>query len=312
MLTRAVALLEQAEVDGIERVDVPGRGAGEESDGALRAEVEPMVPAMQSGSLFGGRRGLLVVDAHQFLKAEAEIAADLVTGLVGDAVVVCFVASGSLPSPLAKAVKAQGETVSIRQMRERDATGWAVSAARDRRIRLSPEAAAALVQRFGTDTAALGRALDQLAAIEGEVTAEDIISRFRNRPDEPMWLLSDAVSDGDIAQSLRRLSDFLTHGHPLQLIAFLAGDLRRRAMAAAAPDVTTLAEWLGARPDHFPVKKAWQARNRVHEADLRRAVDALARADIAMKTMPESTHRATMERLTVALCRWYGTGRRSA
>jgi hypothetical protein len=29
-----------------------------------------------------------------------------------------------------------------------------------------------------------------------------------------------------------------------------------------------------------------------------------------MKTQPEEVHRVTLERLTVALCRWYGTRRR--
>ena len=47
----------------IVRIDVPGRGAGEEGEGTLRAELEPAVPILQSGSLFGGRQGLLVVDA---------------------------------------------------------------------------------------------------------------------------------------------------------------------------------------------------------------------------------------------------------
>ena len=32
--------------------------------------------------------------------------------------------------------------------------------------------------------------------------------------------------------------------------------------------------------------------------------------DLELKTAPESSHRVTMERLTVALCRWYGGGRR--
>ena len=40
------------------RIDVPGRGAGEEGEGALRAELEPAIPLLQSGSLFGEALGL--------------------------------------------------------------------------------------------------------------------------------------------------------------------------------------------------------------------------------------------------------------
>ena len=119
-----------------------------------------------------------------------------------------------------------------------------------------------------------------------------------------MWHYADAISAGDTATALRRLSDFLVHGHPLQLLGYLMYELRRRCLAAAAPDIETFAEWVGSKPDHYPVKKAWQARSKASEANLARAVDALARADLQLKTVPEAAHRAMLERLTVAMCRW--------
>nr|NIR41354.1 hypothetical protein [Actinomycetota bacterium]NIS36364.1 hypothetical protein [Actinomycetota bacterium]NIU22309.1 hypothetical protein [Actinomycetota bacterium]NIU70893.1 hypothetical protein [Actinomycetota bacterium]NIV58874.1 hypothetical protein [Actinomycetota bacterium] len=282
MLRRAHALLDQAGADGVDRIDVPGRGSGDDGEGAMRGGVEPLIPALQSGSLFGGRRGVLVVDAHQFLKAEAEVVADLI-GLFDDSAVVCFVASGSIPAPLGKAVKEVGETSTVKKMRERDAADWLSEASRSRGLRLDGEVSALLLQRFGTDTAALGQALDQLAALDGPITAEEVAGRFRNRPDEPMWHYSDAVAAGKTGEALRRLADFLTHGHPLQLLAFMESDLKRRSLAAAAPDVETLAGWVGAKPDHYPVTKAWRARNAVSEDHLRRALDALSRAELQIK-----------------------------
>jgi len=307
MLRRGYAALEEAGVDGVDRLDVPGRGtAGEEVEGALRPDVQGMVPALQSGSLFGGRRGLLVVDAQNLLKAEAEAAADLVDGLDGGATVVCFVSAGPLPAPLAKVVERLGEKVTVKKLRERDALEWLAGAARARRVSLGAEAAAALVQRFGSDIASLGQALDQLALAEGPITAAEIAARFRNRPDEPMWHYADALGEGDTATALRRLADFLTHGHPLQLLSFLEGDLRRRALALAAPDIGTFAEWVGSSASQFPVQKAWKSRAKTTPELLHRALDALARADLQLKSMPEATHRVTLERLTVALCLWYG------
>jgi hypothetical protein len=44
----------------------------------------------------------------------------------------------------------------------------------------------------------------------------------------------------------------------------------------------------------------------VRESSLRRAQEALVRADRVIKSQPEDVHRVTLERLTVALCRWYG------
>jgi DNA polymerase III delta subunit len=307
MLRRGYTALEEAGVDGVDRLDVPSKGtAGEETDGGLRADVAGMVPALQSGSLFGGRRGLLVMDAQNLLKAEAEAAADLIAGLEGDGTVVCFVSAGPLPAPLAKVVERLGEKLSVKKLRERDALEWLVGAARARKVSLGAEAAAALVQRFGSDIASLGQALDQLALVEGPVTAAEVAARFRNRPDEPMWHYADALGEGDTGTALRRLADFLTHGHPLQLLSFLEYDLRRRALALAAPDIGTFAEWTGSSAAQFPVQKAWKARGRTTPELLHRALDALARADLQLKSMPEATHRLTLERLTVALCMWYG------
>jgi DNA polymerase III delta subunit len=310
MLRRAQALLDQFEVDGIDRIDVPAKGGGEEVEGSMRAGVEGMVPALQSGSLFGGRRGVMVVDAHQLLKAEADVAASLVETIDGVSSVVVFVSDGVLPGALGKAVKAVGETITVKKMREKDAADWLANEARDRRMRIDPEAANAMLARFGSDIASMAQALDQLATVEGPITLDEVEARFRNRPDEPMWHYSDAVASGNTGEALRRLADFLTHGHPLQLMAFLLSDLRRRSVAAASPDLAAFAEKIGSAPDHYPTKKAWSQRDASSEDDLRRALDAMARADIQLKTAPETTHRVTMERLTVALCRWYGGGRR--
>lgn len=305
MLAMARALLEQSGVEGIDRVDIPGRGAGEEGDGSLRGEVDRLVPALQSGSLFGGRRGVMVVDAHNLQVAEATVVASLATGLDAASAMLVLVAEGSLPAVLTKVVKSEGESHSVAKMKERDVAGWLQAAARERRLKLKGDAIVALMQRFGTDTAAMGQALDQMVGYDGEITADHVAARFRNRPDEPMWFYADAVSAGDIGQALRRLSDFLTHGHPLQLLAFVENDLKRRALAASAPSLEVFAEWVGSKPDHYPTKKAWQARSQASDDDLRRALDAVSRADLALKSDPEPTHRVTMERLTVALSRWY-------
>ena len=216
MLSRATAIFEQLEVQPADtvRVDVPGRGASEtvERESAVRGEVEPVLPALQSGSLFGGRQGLLVVDGQQLLKGEAEIIAEL---LQGSDVVVVVVSAGAVPSPLSKVLKG-GETIKIEKLREKDAAAWLSGEIRTRKMKIPPEARQALLQRFGSDVAAIGQALDQLTG-EASIDRSTILARFQNRPDEPMWHLADAISAGKVGEALRRLADFLTHGHPLQL-----------------------------------------------------------------------------------------------
>ncbi len=289
------------ERDQVLRIDVPGRGAGEAGEGAMRAELEPMIPLLQSGSLFGETAGLVMVDAQNLLKNELDTMRELLATADMSSVEVVLVYGGAVP----KVVKdLSGTTVSVKKMWEREAANWLAAEVKDRGLDLDRSATEALMKRFGTDTASMGQALDQLEESSGKVTAALIMDRFKNRPDEPTWNITDAIGKGDVATALRRLSDFLVHGHPLVYLAALESDLKKRALAATAPDQSTLHGWVGG--SERQVARLWSQRGRVRESALRRAQQALVRADRVIKTQPEEVHRVTLERLTVAFCRWYG------
>jgi DNA polymerase III delta subunit len=288
------------------RIDVPGRGAGEEGDGALRAELEPVIPLLQSGSLFGVAQGLLLVDAQNLQAGEGEVLDTLIRAADPTSVEVVLLATGAVPRTLAALVKQIGSSQSVTKMWERQARQWLDAEIRDRGLVFEKGAEKALLQKFGSDTASMGQALDQLEQTTGKITKELILDRFKNRPDEPTFLITDAISKGEVGEALRRLSDFLVHGHPLVFLAAVESDLKKRALAAAAPDETTLREWLGARPSDRGPTRVWSQRGRVRESSLRRAQEALVRVDRVIKSQPEDVHLVTLERLTVALCRWYG------
>lgn len=288
------------------RIDVPGRGAGEEGDGALRSELEAMVPLLQSGSLFGGGEGLELVDAQNLQAAELAILDELVRTADLTTVHVVVAVSGSPVKAMAGLAKDLGTKVSVAKMWERQAGQWLSDETKRRGISLDSGAREALLQRFGTDTAAIEQALDQLAEYDRKITRALVLDWFRNRPDEPTWHITDAISKGDVGEALRRLSDFLVHGHPLVFLAAIEGDLKKRTLAAAAPDEETFRDWVrGGRTSDRALKRFWNLRGRVRESSLRQAQGALVRADRVIKSQPEETHRVTLERLTVALCRWY-------
>lgn len=305
MLAKARSFLEGVGVDAgdIVRIDVPGRGAGEEGEGNLRAELEPVVPMLQSGSLFGGVQGLELVDAHQLLAAEAEILAELLTG-APEGVAVAFVSEGSVPAALRPVLKESATTVTVKRIYESGASRWLTEEVERRGLRIDPEAVKGLVQRFGTDTSSLGHALDQLAEVDGRITADIVAERFRNRPNEPVWHYTDAVAKGDTGEALRRLGDLMVHLHPLAILASLERELTRRAIALSASDEDTFRELVGARPSDRWATIVWKQRGRLKDSGLRQGLDALVRADRLMKSAPEELHRVTLERLTVALCRW--------
>lgn len=308
LLDRAGELFADAGIESSDviRIDVPGRGQSVGGEGLLRPEVEPVVPALQSGSLFGGRTGVMLMDAHRLQAGEAAVVADLLAHDVGGSRPVVLVTSGKLPSPLAAHVKKNAEVIPVRKLADRDVARWVRSAASRRGLRLGSDAAQALIQRFGSDVGAIDQALDQLSVADGPVTDQIILERFRNRPEQPLWKLTDALGKGKPDDAVRRLHELLTHGHPLVLVAAIENDLRRRALAAAAPDIATFAEWIDAKPGAYPTRKAWQAGRTMSREDLNRAIDAVRRADATLKGMPEETHLPTLERLVAALCRWYG------
>ncbi len=312
MMARAGDALDQLGVSSPTRIDVPPKGTGGEdpADGVMRTAVQEIVPALQSGSLFGGADGVLVVDADSLLRAEAEVITELLELSSSGEAIAVFVAAGAIPAPLSTLLRKNGETIKVTRITERSAGEWLGRAARDRGLRVDRDASTILLNRFGTNVAALGQALDQLAVDGPEVDVGRVRNRFKNRPDEPMWHYVDSIVAGDQGAALRRLADFLQHGHPLQLLVFLQSDVRRRSVAAAAPDYSTFVEWDGGKPG-WAMEKVWKQRSRIRGSDLKLALAALARADLQLKTAPEATHRVTMERLTVAMCRWYGGARRN-
>jgi DNA polymerase III delta subunit len=308
MLDGAAAHFARAGLDRhqVVRVDVPGRGAGEEGEGALRAELEPAIPLLQSGSLFGESQGLELVDAQNLQVSEGEVLGELIESADLSSLEVVILAAGAVPRYLSALVKRLGTSQSVKKMWERQALQWVDAEVRDRGLVFDKGADKALVQKFGSDTAAMGQALDQLEQVSGKITKEMVLDRFKNRPDEPTFMITDAVSKGDVGEALRRLSDFLVHGHPLVFLAAVETDLKKRALAAAAPDEPTFRQWLGVTPADRGASRFWSQRGRVRESSLRRAQEALVRADRVIKSQPEDVHRVTLERLTVALCRWYG------
>jgi DNA polymerase III delta subunit len=308
MLDGAAAHFARAGVERhqVMRIDVPGRGAGEEGEGTLRGDLEPAIPLLQSGSLFGEPQGLELVDAQNLQLSEGEVLGELIEAADLSSVEVVMLAAGALPRPLSALAKRLGTSQSVKKMWERQALQWVDAEVRDRGLTFDKGADKALVQKFGSDTAAMGQALDQLEEVSGKITKEMVLDRFKNRPDEPTFMITDAVSKGDVGEALRRLSDFLVHGHPLVYLAAVESDLKKRALAAAAPDEATFRAWMGATAADRGASRFWSQRGRVRESSLRRAQEALVRADRVIKSQPEDVHRVTLERLTVALCRWYG------
>jgi DNA polymerase III delta subunit len=305
MQSRAAKIFTAEGVEDPHRIDVPGKAVSTDDDGGtLREAVQMIVPALQSGSLFGGKTGVAVVDAQQLLKAEIDAIVEILDNADPEQAVAVFLASGTLPAALKKRVAASGNVDTVKAATERDAATWIVTYAKEHQLKIDQDARSELLTTFGSNTAQMRSAIDQLAISGATISASDIRDNFTNRPDEPLWFLGDAIMAGKEGEALRRLSDFLEHQHPLILLSYLEGEVRKRSLAAVSPDYETFASIAKANPRSYATKKIWQNKTRANGEGLAQSVRALARADLTIKTMPEATHRVTLERLTVAMCRW--------
>ncbi len=282
------------------RIDVPQRGSEGDSDGPMRSELEIAIPAIQSGSLFGDRQAVEFVNAQWIQSHEGVILSDLLSVMDPEACFVVMIAFGALPRSLKL-----GELVNkveVAPLSEKGALSWLGEELRSRGMKIDNPAAEALISRFGTDVASIGQALDQLAMAGEPITRELVLDRFKNRPEVATFGYGDAVEAGDVGLALKHLEDFLVHGHPLQLVGQLDAQLRARSLAAVATDFETYKKQV--RMPEWKAKKLYASRASFSEENLRLSVAALVRADHLLKTAPEDTYRLTMERLTVALCRW--------
>ena len=230
----------------IVRVDVPstrGGGAvppgGPNQHGAFRADLNGVVPLLQSSSLFGLKQGLLLMDANFLLAAESRAMAELLPAIDPSAVAVAIVAQRSLPATLAKTVRAIGKVKTLLPLWENQIHGWLMGQMKEKGLRMSYQARAAMVQRFGTDRAALRRALEQLQGENRPITAEMVMERFRSRPDQPVFRILDEIVAGNAEAALRRLGDYLANsrssdGRPHILLGVVESDLRLRLKASQA------------------------------------------------------------------------------
>lgn len=140
---RAIAqtAFDEAGVESPTRIDVPAKGSGTSDEGAsLRDEVMAIVPALQSGSLFGGATGVFVMDSQNLLKVELDAIVEMLANADPDQAVAVFAASGTLPAPLKKAIAASGEVVSFKALSARDAHQWIGEYARSNGLRIDAEA----------------------------------------------------------------------------------------------------------------------------------------------------------------------------
>ena len=166
-------------------------------------------------------------------------------------------------------------------------------AVRRRKLSLTPEGLAELIDRVGQDFRRLMGEVDKLAAygFAGPIGPEEVASVLGRGLARPLYALTDAFAQRRRDQVLELMEEALDDGEaPLRLLGALHRTLRQlrgaRALRAARAPREELAGRLGILP--FKIGDVLAAAERWSEEALDAALEALDRADRRIKTGGEA------------------------
>jgi DNA polymerase-3 subunit delta len=256
------------------------------SEVMLGPKVPPaeLLEALETPSLLGGRRLVIVRGAEGLLKAQVEALTRYLEAPAPGSVLV-LIASGR--TKLDALVKRTGALVALEAPRGRRLLSWVRTRAREQSLVVDERSAWALLDSVGPELRDLDGALAQLATALGngaKPSVADVRRIFPRTADQRMYGFTDAVGDRRLGVAMVNLRRLLDQGdEPLVVFGALTGQIRRmlraRRFADAGPEAVGEAFGL---PRWRAERLAKQAR-RYREAELVSAMGELAATDVELK-----------------------------
>lgn len=258
--------------------------------------------ALDTQSLFGGGRCVIVRGSSSSLDAEAERLGAWVDSSPSE--VACVVAIGSA-AKLRKALGARADVIDAPAPKPWEVADWIVTFLKGRGRVITRDAATTLVEALGTDLRELAAAAEQLTlSTKGSIDVDAVTRIFRGMESQ-LYTFLDALLQRDRDASLRHLGALLRSGqHPLQILAGLTNQMRAVAVtreAGRAP-AGALAKEFGLTEGQ--IKRGQKHARNFDAGEVRRAFRLLADADYALKGGEhgeEASNELLMEMLVAEL-----------
>jgi DNA polymerase III delta subunit len=272
---------------------------------------EDVLGSARTGSLFVSRRAILVRRAdllkyanepkdgetpeREGRKRKAQVEEDPVEVYAGDpAPHVTLVLMAAKPDRRRNPWKRLLARVTVHDVSPKKGRGLRAHVEgelRARGLRLAPDALDELLGEVGQDLRRLMGEVDKLEAFAGgrkDITADDLGAVLGRGLGQPLYLLSDSFSGRDVAVSLEHVERLLGDGEEgLRILSTLHRSLRQVRGALAMREARAPRDEIGAKllpPNmQFKLDALLDASRHWSEADLRRALSALGRADRRMK-----------------------------
>jgi DNA polymerase III subunit delta len=324
--SRAVQTLVDALLEGEDRSLVveeftvaPKRASGDDSPGpsAVAADeaaripvVRAIVNAAQSPPFMTSRRIVVVRDYEQLSAEEAAPVAAVLGDALETTVFVFVGGGGRVPKSLGDALKG-AEVVGPDSEKTADVLGAELERAG---LTLDKEAGRVAAERFGDDAGRAAGLVEVLGATFGpgsSLGVSEIEPYLGEAGSVPVFQLTNAIEEGKVAAALSIL-DRLLHVtsarqpkpmHPLQVLGLLQSRYRK-LLRVDDPAIRTTKDAhaaLGGKGSTYPAQKALEATRALGTDGLRRAIDALHRADLDLKGASAMPEDAVLEVLVARL-----------
>ena len=251
---------------------------------------EQILGAARTGSLFVSRRAIVVRRADQ-LKGDDEAVADYAADPAPDVTLVLVAARPDRRRNPWKKLLPKIIVHDASPKKGRALRAHVEEELRRRGLSFAPDALNELVAEVGQDLRRLMGEVDKLEAFAGgrkDISADDVAAVLGRGLGQPLYLLSDAFASRDVSASLELVERLLGDGEEgLRILSTLHRSLRQVRGALAMREARAPRAEIGARllpPNmQFKLDALVDASRRWSEADLRRGLVALGRADRRMK-----------------------------
>lgn len=248
------------------------------------SEAAEILGALQTSSLLGGKRLVVVRDAQDLKKEHAESLSSYLASQSPDSILV-LVAEGR--TKLDQAIKTHGAVVMLDAPKGRKLVAWLKERASEHKIKLDDRGAWTLIDTVGTELRDLDGALSQLSTSSGTgagIGAAEVRAAFPRLADERVFAFTDAVGDRRLSVAMSTLRRLLDQGdEPLVLFGSLNAHVKRmlRARRFADRGPQAVGDALGL-PGWRAERLTKQSRS-YREEELVAAVATLAETDVEMK-----------------------------
>jgi DNA polymerase-3 subunit delta len=272
-----------------------------------------IVDAARTGSLFVAKRAVVVRGADQ-AKGEGEDLLAFIGDPPPDVTLVLVAAKPDKRKTLWKKITESVTVVEAEPLKGRVLRSFVVDEIRRRGLRLGEDGLNELIERVGQDLRRTMGELDKLEAFAGDskaVSADDVAKVLGRGMAKPLYKLADAMMNRQAAEALDLIEELLEDGEPaLRMLATMHRAIRQtraaRALLAARTPTSEYASRLGIPP--FKTGEMIDAAKRWSDVELKKAVQALARADLRIKTGGEA--RVALAAMVAEACGPAAAGRR--